>query len=52
VHKIDPQAALAWLKPAHELDRADFWENQDLGLVIFVSLDAFPTTVFALKCQS
>lgn len=38
---IDPQAATGWLKPASELDRADFWENQDHGLVVFVSPDVF-----------
>jgi len=40
-HGIDPQQAMEWLRSAHELDHTDFWENQDHGLVIFVSPDTF-----------
>lgn len=33
--------ALNLLKPAMELDRGDFWEHQDQGLVIFISQKLF-----------
>ncbi|MUL35739.1 hypothetical protein [Gloeocapsopsis dulcis] len=33
--------AVELLKQAHELDTADFWENQDRGLVIFISPTVF-----------
>ena len=33
--------AVDLLKSAHELDTVEFWENQDQGLVIFISPDVF-----------
>lgn len=33
--------AVDFLKSAHELDTVEFWENQDQGLVIFISPDVF-----------
>lgn len=33
--------AVDFLSPAKELDTAEFWENQDQGLVIFVSPNVF-----------
>jgi hypothetical protein len=33
--------AVDFLKPAHELDTAEFWENQDHGLAIFISPEVF-----------
>jgi len=33
--------AVDLLKPAHELDTPEFWENQEEGLVIFISPDVF-----------
>ncbi|MBV8885704.1 MAG: hypothetical protein JO235_17140 [Chroococcidiopsidaceae cyanobacterium CP_BM_RX_35] len=35
------QEAMEWLSSAHQLDSIDFWEHQDLGLVIFVSKAVF-----------
>lgn len=33
--------AVDFLKAAHELDTPEFWENQERGLVIFISPDVF-----------
>ncbi|MBK1986039.1 hypothetical protein A0J48_000475 [Sphaerospermopsis aphanizomenoides BCCUSP55] len=38
---IRPTEAVDFLKPAMELDRGDFWEHQDQGLVIFIAQNLF-----------
>lgn len=38
---INHQEAMKWLQTAHELDKDEFWENQDQGLAIFISKDLF-----------
>lgn len=38
---IDHKETMELLKQAHELDNSDFWENQDYGLAIFISKEAF-----------
>lgn len=38
---VPHQEAMEWLQSAHELDQSEFWEHQDLGLVIFISKTVF-----------
>jgi len=44
--------AVDFLKPAHELDTAEFWENQDHGLAILYLQKCFSTTVFRLNFKN
>ncbi|BAT55630.1 hypothetical protein NOS3756_46230 [Nostoc sp. NIES-3756] len=39
------------LQPAKELDEAEFWENQDHGLAIFISPQVFRYYSLPIECQ-
>ncbi|HBE50087.1 MAG TPA: hypothetical protein DDW76_15110, partial [Cyanobacteria bacterium UBA11369] len=38
---LDDEETMEWFKQVHQLDTGDFWENQDLGLAIFISREMF-----------
>ena len=39
--RLNDEGTIEWFKQVHQLDTGEFWENQDRGLVIFISPETF-----------
>lgn len=49
--EFPPEEIENLLQPAKELDEAEFWENQDHGLAIFISPQVFRYYNLPIECQ-